>query len=456
MAGRLQPVRGMRDLLPDDCRAHGRVEEACRRVAERYGYGEIRTPMLEALPVFARSLGEADAVQKEMYAFEDRGGETLALRPENTAGVARAVLSNGLLGELPLRLYYAGAMFRYERPQKGRYRQFHQIGVELFGVPEAEGDVEAIALAADLLAALGLRDGVGLQINTLGDGESRHRYRSALVEWLRRHRDALSADSRARLERNPLRVLDSKDEGDRALLAEAPQIYDHLTVAAGDRFSRTLAGLDDLGIAFEINHRIVRGLDYYCHTAFEFVTGALGAQGTVIGGGRYDGLMEQMGGPAVAGVGWAGGIERLAMLAGPGPGPARAIAIVPVGERAAREASILAHRLRGLGHRVDLAYRGNLRRRMQRADKLHARYAVIFGDEEAERGVVTIRDLDSGAQNEAAIDRLGEPSFWGGAPPQDDGRRAGAERRGTARGEAEGRDARRADPGGGGRTDGLP
>lgn len=446
MAGRLQPVRGMRDLLPDDCRAHGRVEEACRRVAGRYGYGEIRTPMLEALPVFSRSLGEADAVQKEMYAFEDRGGETLALRPENTAGVARAVLSNGLLGELPLRLCYAGAMFRYERPQKGRYRQFHQIGVELFGVPEAEGDVEAIALAADLLAALGLRDGVALQINTLGDDESRHRYRSALVEWLQRHRDALSADSRARLERSPLRVLDSKDEGDRALLAEAPQIYDHLTFAAGDRFSRTLAGLDDLGIAFEINHRIVRGLDYYCHTAFEFVTGALGAQGTVIGGGRYDGLMEQMGGPAVAGVGWAGGVERLAMLAGPGPGPARAIAIVPVGERAAREASILAHRLRGLGQRVDLAYRGNLRRRMQRADKLHARYAVIFGDEEAERGVVTVRDLDSGEQSEAAIDRLGEPSFWG------------AERgdAAPARGEAEGRDAKRARPAGSERTDALP
>lgn len=427
---RLQPVRGMRDLLPDDCRAHLRVEEACRRVAQLYGYGEIRTPLLEPLPVFARSLGEADAVQKEMYVFQDRAGAALALRPENTAAVARAALGNGLLDRLPLRLHYAGAMFRYERPQKGRYRQFHQIGVELFGVAEAEGDVEAIALAADLLAALGLEDGIELRINTLGDDRSRHRYRAALVAWLQRHRDALSADSRARLERNPLRVLDSKDEGDRALLASAPQIDAHLTPEAGAHFARVLAGLEDLGIAFQVDRRIVRGLDYYCHTAFEFVTAALGAQGTVIGGGRYDGLMEQMGGPAVAGVGWAGGIERLALLAGPGPAPPRPIAIVPVGARAARQAPVLARQLRRAGQPADLAYRGNLRRRMQRAAKLHARYALIFGDDEAERGIVQLRDLDSGEQREVAIDNLGADLGDGlgdalaaalGAPPQGGG-----------------------------------
>ncbi|MDG2480425.1 MAG: histidine--tRNA ligase [Alphaproteobacteria bacterium] len=409
MASKLQPIRGTHDLLPEACRAHARVEQACLRVAARYGYGEIRTPILEVTPVFSRSLGDAtDVVQKEMYTFDDRGGESVTMRPENTASVARAVLSNGLLDQVPLKLHYAGPMFRYERPQKGRYRQFHQIGVELFGVPEPAGDIEIIAMGADVLGELGLLDNVRLEINTLGDTESREAYRVALVAFLQARRDQLSDESEERLERNPMRVLDSKSEADKAVVADAPSIFDHLTDEARAFFDAVLAGLDALGIAYEVNPRIVRGLDYYCHTAFEFITTELGAQGTVIGGGRYDGLMQQMGGPALPGVGWAGGIERLSMMAGAGEEAARPIALVPVGETAEQRALVLARELRGQGFAIDLGYRGNLKRRMQRANKAQASHALILGDDELERGVVILRDLDSGEQTELSIDRVSE------------------------------------------------
>ncbi|MDA1072255.1 MAG: histidine--tRNA ligase [Proteobacteria bacterium] len=406
---KLQPIRGTRDLLPEDCRSHRRVEDASRAVAERYGYGEIRTPILEMTGVFSRSLGDAtDVVTKEMYSFTDRGGEDVTMRPENTASVARAVLSNGLLNEMPLKLHYAGPMFRYERPQKGRQRQFHQIGVELFGVPEPAGDVEIIAMAADILEELGLLADTRLELNTLGDTASSEAYRDALVAFLEQHREGLSADSKDRLVRNPMRVLDSKDEGDRAIVADAPSIFDHLTPDAAAFFDEVCRGLDALGIAHTVNPRIVRGLDYYCHTAFEFITQKLGAQGTVIGGGRYDGLMEQMGGPALAGVGWAGGIERLAMLAGELPEVPRPIALVPVGEAAERRAIALAHALRRAGLGIDLAYRGNLKKRMQRANKVHARLALILGDDELARDIVALRDLDTGEQTELPIDSVSE------------------------------------------------
>ncbi len=409
MASKLQPIRGTRDLLPEDCRAHARVESTCRSVAERYGYGEIRTPILELTPVFSRSLGDAtDVVQKEMYTFEDRCGESVTMRPENTASVARAVLSNGLLNEMPLKLHYAGPMFRYERPQKGRYRQFHQIGVELYGVAEPAGDVEVIALGADVLHELGLLDQTRLEINTLGDSTSRQNYRDALVAYLTKRRDGLSEDSRGRLERNPMRVLDSKDKNDQALVTDAPSIFDHLTGNARAFFDAVLARLDALGIAYQVNPRIVRGLDYYSHTAFEFITENLGAQGTVIGGGRYDGLMERMGGPALPGVGWAGGIERLAMLAAGDTAAPRPVALVPLGEEAERRALVMAHDLRKQGFVVELGYRGNLKRRMARANKVNASHAVIIGEDELARGVVTLRDLDSGEQAELSIDSVSE------------------------------------------------
>ena len=415
MSGRLQPIRGTRDLLPGDCRAHARVEEVCRRVAERYGYGEIRTPILEATQVFSRTLGDAtDVVQKEMYTFDDRNGESITLRPENTAGVARALLSNGLLNELPLRLHYAGPMFRHERPQKGRYRQFHQTGVELFGVPDPLGDVEVITMARDILDELGLLEDTVLEINTLGDAASRQDHIRALVGYFSDHRGRLSDISRERLERNPLRILDSKDENDRVLVNDAPVIFDHLSDDARRFFDRVLGGLDTLSIPCRVNPRIVRGFDYYCHTAFEFVTDGLGAQGTVIGGGRYDGLMEQMGGPAVSGVGWASGIERLAMLASKPDEPMRPVAIIALGEEAERQALVTAHELRLEGRSVELGYRGNLRRRMQRADRIGASHAIIIGERELARGVAVVRDLDSGEQRELSLENVGE-----GLPQQD-------------------------------------
>ena len=328
------------------------------------------------------------------------------MRPENTASVARAILGNGLLDQVPLKLRYAGPMFRYERPQKGRQRQFHQIGIELFGVPEPSGDVEAIALAVDVLDELGLLARTRLELNTLGDAESRLAYRGALVAFLRRHGDALSPESRARLESNPLRVLDSKREADRAVLADAPTIFEYLTPEAAAFFEAVLDGLETLGIDHRVNPRIVRGFDYYCHTAFEFLTDELGAQDAVIGGGRYDGLVEQLGGPPLAGVGWAGGIERLAMLAGEPPPPARPIALVPIGPAAESQALVLARELRRAGQRVDLGYGGGVNRRMRRANRIEAGLALILGDDELARGTVKMRDLDSGEETELPIDRV--------------------------------------------------
>jgi histidyl-tRNA synthetase len=401
---KLQPVRGTRDLLPDDCRRHRLIAETARALAERYGYGEIATPIFEFTEVFKRTLGEtSDIVTKEMYTFADRSGELLTLRPENTAGVARAFIFGGLGQLLPLKFFYSGPMFRHERPQKGRLRQFHQIGIELVGVPEPEGDVEVIALGAHILDSLGVLARTTLELNTLGDAESRTAYRAALLDFLATRRERLSPESQERLERNPLRILDSKDEGDRAVMVDAPRNGDFLTAAAAGFFGRVRAGLDALGIAYRINPFLVRGLDYYCHSAFEFTTTELGAQGAVLAGGRYDGLIETMGGPPTPGVGWAAGIERLAMLIAEPPAPPRPVALVPIGAAAEVVAQALANTLRRAGFAADLAFRGNLSRRMKHADKVLARVALIIGDDELARGVVTLRDLDSGAQE--AVER---------------------------------------------------
>src|ERR1700722_18578613 len=311
----LQPVRGTQDLLPDAARRHRQVSETARAAALLYGFDEIVTPIFEFTEVFARPIGEhTDIVSKEMYTFTDRGDDKVTLRPENTAGVVRAVLSNGLTQSTPLKFFYSGPMFRYERPQKGRYRQFHQIGIELLGPSVPLADAEVIAAGWQILNELGIAQDVVLNINTLGDAESRANYRAALVDYFTRHEASLSADSKMRLDKNPLRILDSKDEGDQALVADAPVIYAHLTEEAAAFYSELKTALTAFGVPFTENPRIVRGLDYYNHTAFEFVTTALGTQGTVLAGGRYDGLVEQMGGPKVPGVGWAAGIERLSML----------------------------------------------------------------------------------------------------------------------------------------------
>ena len=401
---KLQPVRGTHDLMPAEMRRHRAVGDTARRVAACYGFDEIATPIFEFAEVFRRTLGDTtDIVTKEMYSFHDKGGEEITLRPENTAGVVRAVLSNGLLQQGPLKFFYCGPMFRYERPQKGRQRQFHQIGIELIAVPEPQADIEVIACGWAILDALGFGDRVQLEINTLGDAESRAAYREALVAYLRLHLDALSQDSRDRLERNPLRVLDSKDEGDRRIVAEAPRFDAYLTPGARAFFARVTGGLDALGLRYRLNPLLVRGLDYYCHTAFEFTTDALGAQGTVMAGGRYDGLIAEMGGPPSAGVGWAAGVERLAMLLAQEPAAPRPIAVVPLGETAEAAALALADRLRRGGLRVELGFRGNLKRRLEQANRRHARAAIILGADEIARGAVALKDLDSGAQTEVSL-----------------------------------------------------
>jgi len=405
----LQPVRGTHDLLPEEMRRHRRVIDVARAIAERYGYHEVETPIFEFSEVFQRTLGDtSDIVTKEMYSFTDRGGEGLTLRPEATAGIARALISGGLSQLLPLKFFCHGPMFRYERPQKGRLRQFHQIDIELLGVPGPEGDIEVIACGYAILKALGFADRITLELNTLGDSESRRAYRTKLVEFFKAHEDRLSADSRERLERNPLRILDSKDEGDRRIVADAPLFGDFLNEASRNFFATVTAGLDALEIPYKLSPRLVRGLDYYCHTAFEFTTETLGAQGTVMGGGRYDGLVETMGGPATAGIGWAAGIERLAMMLDEPPPPRRPIAVVPVGEEAALPALKLAERLRGAGFAIELGYGGNLGKRMKRANRLNAAAALILGEDEIARGGVTLRDLDSGAQEQVALGALEE------------------------------------------------
>jgi histidyl-tRNA synthetase len=400
----LQPVRGTQDLLPDAARRHRQVSETARAAALLYGFDEIVTPIFEFTEVFARPIGEhTDIVAKEMYSLEDRGGERLSLRPENTAGVVRAVLSNGLTQATPLKFFYSGPMFRYERPQKGRFRQFHQIGVELLGVPQAQADIEVIALGHRILGALGIGERVALELNTLGDPESRAVYRDALVAYFSSRRGELSEDSQRRLEANPLRILDSKDPGDIRLNEAAPVFDRYLSDASRDFFARVRDGLERLGIEYRLNPRLVRGLDYYCHTVFEFVTTDLGAQGTVLAGGRYDGLVELMGGPAMAGVGWAAGIERLALLIAEPPPPRRPVALMPLGEAGEALALTMAETLRGAGFAVDLGYSGNLSRRMRRANRANARAAVLIGDDEVARNVVTVRDLDSGEQAEVPL-----------------------------------------------------
>jgi len=405
----LQPVRGTQDLLPAAHRRHRAIVECARSLAERFGYAEIATPIFEFTEVFARPIGEAtDIVQKEMYSFPDRGGDEITLRPEYTAGIVRAVISNGLTQSLPLKLFASGPMFRYERPQKGRFRQFHQIDVELIGVAQPLGDVEVIALGAGILGALGVLAKTELEINTLGDGPSRASYRTALVEYYERRRDGLSEESRDRLGRNPLRILDSKDPGDRRINEDAPSFAAFLTPEAQRFFGAVQEGLTRIGIAYRLAPRLVRGLDYYCHTAFEFVTDALGAQGTVLGGGRYDGLMGVMGGPETPGVGWAAGIERLALLIDEPAPPPRPVVLVPLGDAAEAMALTLAQELRRDGFTVELGYSGNLRRRLQRADKINARAAVIIGDNELQRGAASLRDLDSGEQVEVPFAALKE------------------------------------------------
>ncbi len=396
----LQPVRGTHDLLPDVCAQHQRVANLAQHVAGLYGYRRLDTPIFEFSDVFHRAVGEtSDIVTKETYSFADRGGESLTLRPEFTAAIVRAFISNGLQQQAPFKCFYYGPAFRYERPQKGRMRQFHQIGCELLGAADASSDVEMIALAMQTLSALGLSDGVTLEINSLGDAGSRAAYRESLVGYLAGHKENLSEDSKMRFEKNPLRILDSKNEGDRAIMAGAPLLHQYFNEESEQHFAKVKAGLDALGIVYQVSDKLVRGLDYYSHTVFEVTTDRLGAQGTVLAGGRYNDLVKLMGGQDTACIGWAAGVERLVALQGDELEFASPkVAVVPMSDSAETSAWQLAQALRAAGVVTEIGYKGNGKKRMEKAAKLGAQFALILGDDELAANEVTLKDLTTGAQ----------------------------------------------------------
>jgi histidyl-tRNA synthetase len=404
----LKSVKGTYDLLPKDKAIHRHVSETARSVAERFGFNEAVTPIFELSEVFSRTLGEtSDVVTKEMFSFETKGGDKITLRPEGTAGICRSFISNGLQQEVPVKHFYYGPMFRYERPQKGRQRQFHQVGIELIGVETPQADVEVIAAGYQFLKELGFADDVTLELNSLGDRESRAAYREKLVAYFSQFEDQLSEDSKNRLKTNPLRILDSKDEGDKLLVKDAPVLGDCLNETSNAFYTAVKEGLDLLGVPYVENPRLVRGLDYYCHTAFEFTTTTLGAQGTVLAGGRYDDLIKMMGGPQMPGVGWASGVERLALMMGEGSVDLpRPIVVIPVSGDQQVEAMKLAHQLRCEGYIIDQGYSGNMKKRLNRANKANACAAILMGEDELARGCVTVRDLESGEQSEVSLDDL--------------------------------------------------
>ncbi|MCW3848519.1 histidine--tRNA ligase [Sphingomonas sp. LB-2] len=374
-------IRGTQDIFGEEQRRFAHVLDRFDHVRRLYCFQRVEVPVFEATGVFARSMGEtSDVVSKEMYTFEDRGGDSLTLRPEFTAGIARAFITEGWLQHVPMKLVTSGAVFRYERPQKGRFRQFHQIDAEIIGAPEPAADVELLVLADQLLHELGISDGVTLQLNTLGDAETRDAWRTALVAHFEAHRGELSEDSLARLEKNPMRILDSKDPRDRPIADSAPGIDEFLTGEAAAFFKAVTDGLDAAGVKWTRNDRLVRGLDYYRHTAFEFVTDRLGAQGTVLAGGRYDGLIGSLGGPETAGVGWAAGVERLAMLIEEPAASLSDFAVIPMDAESEGKAQALQRLLRALGYSAEQPFRGNRKYRFERAQKNRVG-AIVFAQE---------------------------------------------------------------------------
>ena len=399
MSKAIQAIRGMNDLLPEALSLWQRIEQVAESVLTEYGYREIRFPIIEKTELYKRSIGEVtDIVEKEMYTFEDRNGDSLTLRPEGTAGCVRAGVENGLLHNQTQRLWYAGPMFRHERPQKGRYRQFHQIGVEAFGIGTPDIDAELILVTARLWRLLGIR-GLELQINSLGTPAARARYRQVLVEYLRGHHETLDEDSRRRLDSNPLRVLDSKNPAMQALISAAPSLHEHLDDESRHHFEQLCAYLQAANIAYRVNPRLVRGLDYYTRTVFEWVTTELGAQGTVCAGGRYDGLVEILGGQSTPAAGFALGLERLAELAAlqqvAGADRPPQVYVAPLGDgNIAQQGLVLAEQLRDAGLRVELhCGGGSLKSQLKRADRSGARYALLLGETELASGQVSVKNL---------------------------------------------------------------
>ena len=399
----MQALRGTRDILPDETPLWQWVEATARELLYRAAYREIRPPLLEQTGLFERGIGEAtDVVGKEMYTFEDRGGRSITLRPEITAGLARAVNEHSLMAQgSVLRLWHVGPAFRYERPQAGRQRQFHQLDVELVGSADPRADVEVIAIATTLLQTLGLKS-LTMDLNSVGNGDDRQRYRDALVDFLTPHKADLDSDSQSRLDTNPLRILDSKNERTQAIVQTAPNLLDYLAADSQRHFDRVQQGLTDLGIAYQLNPRLVRGLDYYTHTAFEIQSADLGAQATVCGGGRYDGLMAQLGGPSTPAIGWAIGLERLTLLLkqlNVEPSTAMDVYVVSRGEAAEGKALNIAQTLRQAGLAVEMDLSGSaFGKQFKRADRSGAALCVIVGEAEAEQGIMQLKWLGSGEQ----------------------------------------------------------
>lgn len=400
MSKTIQSIRGMHDVLPEQSPAWQAFEAIVADIMQRYGYSEIRTPSVESTDLFCRSIGEVtDIVEKEMYTFEDRNGDMLTLRPEGTASCVRAGIEHGILHNQIQRLWYMGPMFRHERPQKGRYRQFHQFGVEVFGIASADIDAELILMCARLWRELGLKD-IELQLNTLGSNQAREQYRNKLVDYLNDFKHELDEDSLRRLDSNPLRILDSKNPQLKKIIDDAPTLLEYLDEESEQHFSALRSILDAAGVAYTINPRLVRGLDYYCKTVFEWVTTSLGAQGTVCAGGRYDGLVKQLGGRETPAAGFAMGIERLlALIEGQGIAQqthAVDISFILQGENANRDGLVLAEKLRNELPELRLQVNcggGSFKSQMKKADKSGARYALILGESEMAEDKIAVKDL---------------------------------------------------------------
>ena len=411
MAKNIQAIRGMNDYLPEDTALWQRIEGSLKQVLGSYGYNEIRMPIVEQTPLFKRAIGEVtDVVEKEMYTFEDRNGESLTLRPEGTAGCVRAGIEHGLLYNQEQRLWYIGPMFRYERPQKGRYRQFNQLGVEVFGLQGPDVDAELILLTARWWRALGISEHVALELNSIGSLEARANYRDALVAFLEQHKDKLDEDCKRRMYSNPLRVLDSKNPDIQALLNDAPELGDYLDEESREHFAGLCELLEQSGIPYTVNQRLVRGLDYYNRTVFEWVTHSLGSQGTVCAGGRYDGLVQQLGGRATPAVGFAMGLERLVLLVqAVNPdfkAPATVDAyVISSGAGTQSAAMQLAEKLRDALPELKVMTNyggGNFKKQFARADKWGARVALVLGEDEVANQQVVVKDLQSGTQETLA------------------------------------------------------
>lgn len=407
MSNKIAPLRGMKDLLPEEFRIHRYIEKIAANISELYGYEGFSTPILESANVFDRTLGDtSDVISKEMYSFADKKGRAVALRPEFTASIVRAFISNGLKQKLPLKFFSSGPLFRYDRPQEGRQRQFHQLNFEYIGAIGAYSDAETISMAAHLLKELGLLDDVVLELNSLGCSESRANYQAALIEYFKKYKADLSHDSQQRLEKNPLRILDSKDEGDKKLSQNAPMIADYYTEAAAKYFDDVKSYLDALNVKYQINPRLARGLDYYSHTAFEFTTSKLGAQGTIIAGGRYDGLTKLMGEAETPSIGFAAGIERIALMGNFAPEKKRPTVVIPIGSECFSYAINIANQLRSQNIITKILTDGKISKRMQSALNDNAKYAIFIGSEEKAKNICKLKDLDQNNEQEIEISRL--------------------------------------------------